>query len=170
MQKRKVPSKKALEHLKKRKILRDELWPNITEEMLWVRNRDDGFTTIPRTLTYIMEIMKDLHTGTDLSRTYLALWCRVWDECFVTITNCDEIALESGFSRQRAVHAWKRRIDKLQELGFIDVKPGKSGSYNHILILNPYIVIKSLKENGANISDKIYYAFYDRAVEIKAIT
>ena len=53
----------------------------LEELNIWSRHEHDGFTTLPRTLTYINRILDFLGgSGSPLSQTYLALWCRVFDE------------------------------------------------------------------------------------------
>ena len=74
-------------------------------------------------------------------------------------------ASETGFSGERAVTTWKQRMKILQELGFIDAKPGASGDFHYVLILNPHIVIQKLKEK---IQDSRYRQIYSRALDIGA--
>ena len=82
--------------------------------------------------------------GFPLFGTYLTLWCWVFDEAFVEIRNPREFAFESGFTGPRAEATWRNRMRRLQELGFIDVKPGLSGEFQYILIYNPIKVIEAL--------------------------
>ncbi|HFO3084662.1 TPA: hypothetical protein ACHJIY_005121, partial [Klebsiella pneumoniae] len=86
----------------KRKTLLEELWGDELEQLkVWNRHEHDGYTTVPRTLTYISRILDYLGgTGLPLSQTYLALWCRVFDEGFVEIRDKDGFAYEAGFSGQ----------------------------------------------------------------------
>ncbi|WP_426916620.1 hypothetical protein [Serratia bockelmannii] len=71
----------------KRENLLAGLWGSELEELkIWSRHEHDGFTTLPRTLTYINRILDFLGgSGSPLSQTYLALWCRVFDEGFVEV-------------------------------------------------------------------------------------
>ncbi|MEI1471561.1 hypothetical protein QJN81_24965, partial [Escherichia coli] len=128
----------------KRKNLIAGLWGDELDELnIWSRHEHDGFTTLPRTLTYINRILDFLGgSGSPLSQTYLALWCRVFDEGFVEIRDKEAFAYESGFSGQRAVTTWSGRMKKLKELGFILTKPGTSGEFQYVIILNPFPVIK----------------------------
>jgi hypothetical protein len=149
--------------------LRATLWPDVEESCLWLRKKRDGFTTIPRTMPIISEIMDSLSKNKPVSSTYLELWCRAYDECFVTMNRPLEQAFHAGFSSQRAVNTWKERIRILAELGFIDVKPGPSGEMSYALIYNPYQVIKRLYEmKNSRISQQMYNALVARAIEIKA--
>ncbi len=41
-------------------LLRQELWPNLSDDALWLRKKSNGFTTMPRTMPFIMNIMDKL--------------------------------------------------------------------------------------------------------------
>src|SRR5262245_53110390 len=90
--------------------LRARLWPDVTEDDLWVRTERDGFSTIPRTMTLVLDIMDDMANGQPVSSTYLELWCRGFDECFVTLSKPREVAFHSGFTGQRAERTWAGRM------------------------------------------------------------
>src|ERR1700690_3797464 len=98
--------------------MREELWPKLDDNDLWLRKIQTGYTTIPRPMPMILRIMDDLSNGKPVSAIYFALWCRVWDECLVTITNPREMAFEVGFTGQRAESVWASRMKILVELGF----------------------------------------------------
>jgi hypothetical protein len=133
----------------KRLKLRQQYWPDVADEALWVRHGKKGFITIPRTMPLILSLMDDMSKNKPLSAAYLALWCRTFDDCMVTIASPALVAFESGFTGQRAVQTWTGRMKKLEELGFIMAQPGASGPYSHVLLINPYLVIKKLKSHGA---------------------
>lgn len=147
--------------------LRNQLWPKLDEKGLWMRDTHQGYTTIPRPMPVILRIMDDLSNGKPVSVTYFALWCRVWDECFVTITNPREMAFEVGFTGQRAEATWASRMKILAELGFVDIKPGASGDYNYVLIWNPFKIIKKLHVEG-KVQKRKYVALLDRAQNVGA--
>lgn len=132
--------------------IRQKLWPEHSDEDFWFRKNgkgfNKGFTTIPRCMPIICSIMESLHKGERLTDAYLALWCRVHDEAIIKIDNPRELALEIGYTGQRAETTWKGRILGLIELGFIKAKPGPSGDYSYIIILNPYLVIQKLFLQG----------------------
>lgn len=149
--------------------LRDGLWPDLDEEKLWNWKEKTGFATIPRTIPHILLIMDEMSNGKPVSSTYLALWCRLFDEnAMVVIENQDKLAFESGFSGQRAVTTWKSRMRTLTELRFIDAKAGASGEFNYVLLWNPYQVIQGHLNSGRIRQDAAYNAFLDRAMEIGA--
>ncbi len=149
--------------------IRKRLWPEIVDEMLWNRKKEKGFTTIPRTMPYILKIMDEIASPIKVSGAYFALWCYVFDESFVTITNPSQMALEAGFSGQRAVTTWRDRMKKLQELKFIDAKSGSSGPYHYVLIFNPFNVIETHRKNGNIVSETTINVFFERAIAIGAL-
>src|SRR5229473_441529 len=122
--------------------LRKTLWPNVPPEFLWTRQTHHGFTTLPRCMPLMMSIMDDLAKGQPVSMTYLELWCRTFDENFVTLSKPREIAFHSGFFGQRAERTWRGRLKILEDLGFISLREGPSGPASYALLLNPYKVIQ----------------------------
>jgi hypothetical protein len=164
-----VQTRRTLKIRESQQKLRARLWPGLDESKLWHRKKKHGFITIPRPMPLIMEIMDDLAGGQPVSTAYLELWCRSFDEGFVTLSNPENIAFSSGFGGQRAVSTWRQRIRSLQEMGFIDVKPGGSGPMSYILIWNPYLVIKGHRETGTpGLREDRYNALMARADEIGA--
>ena len=161
---------KTTKYVKKVHDLRAKLWSEVHfESQLWHRKRSDGFVTIPRTLPLIIGIIDDLTKGAPAGITYAELWCRSFDEMYVSLSRARELAFHSGFIGQRAERTWAEKIRRLAELGFISVKEGQAGPLSHALILNPYLVIKKLKESGnTGVSNEKYNALVERAIEIGA--
>lgn len=151
---------------KKKQALRKQLWGDIEPDSIWNRKVHDGYTTIPRTMPIIFQIMDNL-SEKSISSTYFSLWCRVFDESFIEIKSPDEMAFESGYTGQRAVTTWKARMKILSNLGFIDAKEGAAGEYSYVLLLNPYVVIKEHHKNGDVQAGK-YNALFSRAQDIGA--
>jgi hypothetical protein len=162
------PFPKPIKKIAKRQLeLRARLWPEITDADLWSRHTHDGFTTIPSTMPLIMSIMDDLSKNQPVSLTYLELWARAYDECFVTLSKAREMAFHSGFSSQRAERNWKARLKILHDLGFINLKAGASGPASYALILNPYQVIKHHHQSKTQgLREDKYNALQARAIEI----
>lgn len=162
-------AKRPTKYIKKIKDLRARLWPDLSENELWSRKKHDGYTTIPRTMPLVLSIIDDLTKGQPASSTYLELWCRAYDEMYVSLGKPDELAFHSGFVGQRARRTWIDRIRSLRDLGFIRVAPGSSGEFSHAVILNPHIVLKRLKEKGtAGLTENQYNALLERANDIGA--
>jgi len=153
----------------KRAALRETFWPGLTEDKLWIRTKRTGFTTIPRTLNLVGRVMDQLSgKGFPLFSTYFTLWCRVFDEAFVEIRNDREVAFESGFSGTRGSVTWRTRMRKLQELGFIDVRPGLASDFQYVLILNPIHAIVANYQRQNLPQDFAYTALMTRLIEVGA--
>jgi hypothetical protein len=147
---------------------REVLWPGV-EQWLWHRTAHKGFATIPKTMPLILQIMDGLSNGKPVSSTYLGLWCATWDNSMVNISKNDEMAHAAGFTGQRAAYTWAGRIKILQDLGFIDVKPGKSGPISHVIIWNPHYVIRSHHDRKTpGLVEANFNALLDKALEIGA--
>ncbi|MES9853628.1 MAG: hypothetical protein ABW170_17565 [Candidatus Thiodiazotropha sp. L084R] len=165
---KKQTATRATKIQKKKQALRKQLWGDIAPETIWNRKLNDGYTTIPRTMPIVFQIMDDLsEKSKPISSTYFSLWCRVFDESFIEIKSPDEMAFESGYSGQRAVSTWKARMKILSNLGFIDAKEGASGQYNYVLLKNPYMVIKEHYKNK-KIQEGKFNALFARAQEVGA--
>jgi hypothetical protein len=161
-------AQKANAILKRQLEVRKKLWPDVSEEMTWYRLARDGFVTMPRAMPLIMRIMDYLAgKGSPVSAVYLDLWCRTFDEAFLQITKTEEMATYAGFSGQRAVRTWKERLNKLAELGFIDIKYGLTKEVQFALILNPYHVIAKAYAAG-KVPVEMWNALMVRAAEIGA--
>lgn len=154
--------------LKKQMAARAKIWPDIPNHMLWDRTERDGFVTLPRAFPLIMNIMDDLSgKGFPVGQTYLEMWCRLYDELFLSLNRNEEMAFFCGFTGQRAVRTWKDRVERLADLGFIDVKSGPTGPMSYAIFFNPYHVIKRAYLAGKVAEDK-YRALLIRTNEIGA--
>lgn len=145
--------------------LRAAHFPEVTDEQLWHRKRNHGFTTLPRTLPIIMNIIDAQSKNKPAGRTYLGLWMRTFDEAFIIIENPMSFAAEAGFTGERAITSWKDRMTKLKDLGFIDARPGSSGDFHYVLLFNPHKVVRALRND---ISQRYFMQIIDRAAEIGA--
>lgn len=126
---------------KKQLAIRNLHWPN-GDKYLWDRKSNNGFTTIPKTMPLILKIMDEMTKGAPVSSTYMTLWCCTWDNSFVVLNKHRDMANAAGFGGQRGEHTWATRMKKLQELHFIDIKPGKSGPMSNAIIWNPHLVLR----------------------------
>ncbi len=155
--------------------MRAHLWPNLDEKCLWLRTDKTrkGFTTMPRTMALIINMIDDISKqvtngkAVPAGRTYLVLWCRVFDEGFVKIDNEAVAALEAGYAGERNVTTWRQHLAVLRDLGFIDCKEGPAGQYQYVLLYNPYQVIRKLNANGM-IQPSTYTALFQRALDVRA--
>ena len=147
---------------------KDLHFPEIHEDWLWHRTRNDGFTTMPRTMPLIMEAVDALSGGHPAGQVLLTLWCRAPDHALVTIESPAVFAAESGFSGLRAVDSWRRRMRKLVDLGFIVAKPGAAGDFHYVLLLNPHWAIERRQRGVKDIPASIYNRFVERVMDVGA--
>lgn len=143
-------------------------FPQLHEDWLWHRTRNDGFTTMPRTMPLIMEAVDALSGGQPAGQVLLTLWCRAPDHALVTIESPAVFAAEAGFSGLRAVDSWRRRMRKLAELGFILTKPGASGDFHYVLLLNPHWAMECRQSRFKDIPASIYNRFIERVMDVGA--
>ena len=148
------------------KRLRDSLWPD-AQSRIWHYSASPGWLNVPRSMPVIMRVLDSLTKGQPVSATYLELWCRTYNDGFMTASRPREMAFFSGFDGERAQRTWLTRIKKLHELGFIDVKEGPSGPVSYILVENPYTPLRKLRDDGM-ISDRFWNALIARMIEIGA--
>jgi len=155
----------------KREELRDGLWPD-ADDMVWDRKAEKGFCTIPRTLPLLMSLIGRLSPKNkgDASRVYLELWTRAFDEGFVEIVDEEAHAFACGYETPgRGVRSWRERMDVLEELGFIRVKPRGSRKHGYVLLIHPHKVVESLREKRpGEIPEGWYSSFLERMVAIGA--
>ncbi len=168
MSERPTTAREASAISKKQLAIRELHWPK-AEPYLWDRKAHKGFTTIPKTMPMILKIMDEMTKGAPVSSTYLNLWCNTWDNSFVILNKNGEMANASGFGGQRGEHTWLTRVKRLQELYFIDVKPGKSGPFGNAIIWNPHLVIRWHKDQGTpGLIAASFNALLEQALEIGA--
>lgn len=145
--------------------MRAELWPDVPEEHFWDRKNAGGFTTMPRTMAYIMNIIDMLTKGQPAGRTYLTIWCRLNMPGIVALASEKQMAFEAGFTGERAVDTWRKRMKHLKRLGFIDFKPVTDHEFQWVLVFNPHHVILRL---GNKVQERYRAAWKERAIEIGA--
>jgi hypothetical protein len=169
-----VPAMPTAAKSKSRTILqrhieaRAKLWPDISSERLWDRKKREGFATVPRLMPLLMAIMDSLsEKGFPVSSTYFEMWCRLFDEQYLTLNRPEEMAFHAGFTGQRALRTWKDRVKRLHDLEFINVKEGPMGPLSYAIFFNPYHVVAKYRSNG-KISDARWQALVVRANEVGA--
>jgi hypothetical protein len=142
-------------------------FPGFSPCFLWHRKTNDGFTTIPRTLPIIMQAIDVQSKGQPAGHTLFCLWARSPDNPVIVIENTATFAAEAGFIGERAVDTWRKRMKKLRELWMIQAKPGPSGEFHYILLINPNAAVELMRSNGL-VQDGIYARFVDRLMEVGA--
>jgi hypothetical protein len=155
--------------LEKKLELRKELWPDLKQDDLWHHHGKDGFIPIPRVLPLVFLIMDDL-ASRPVSTTYFDLWCRKYDEQFVTLNRpAKEYAFYAGFSGQRGEQTWRERIQELSKLGFIRTEAGAAGPFTYILILNPVkVILQHAAKKTAGLRKEYVNTLLDRSNQVKA--
>ncbi|MBW4652489.1 MAG: hypothetical protein KME20_05515 [Kaiparowitsia implicata GSE-PSE-MK54-09C] len=142
-------------------------FPGMAPPWLWHRKTNDGYTTIPRSLPIAMQAIDMQSKGQPAGHTLFCLWARSPDHPVITIENPSTFAAEAGFLGERAVDTWRRRMKKLRELNFIQTKPGASGDFHYVLLMNPNAALEWMK-SCALIQDGLYSRFIDRLIEVGA--
>lgn len=144
---------------------RAKLWPELKAEELWTID-SEGWAPLPRLMPLMMSIMDDMSgKGFPVSRTYLELWSRLREERFLTLNRPEEMAFHAGFEGQRALRTWKDRVQRLHDLGFIELKDGPLGDLSYAVFYNPYYVIKRAHLDE-KVQDRKWQALIIRANEL----
>ncbi|HUE91851.1 hypothetical protein [Pseudomonas sp.] len=163
----KQSSAKRMKMAERAQQLMDIHFTGITAPWVWHRKTNDGYITIPRTLPIAMQAIDMQSKGQPAGHTLLCLWARSPDHPMITIENPSTFAAEAGFLGERAVDTWRRRMKKLRELNFIMTKPGASGDFHYVLLMNPNAALEWMKDSG-RIQDVVYGRFIDRLIEVGA--
>lgn len=145
--------------------MRTLLWPDVHEENFWDRKEAGGFTTMPRTMAYLMNIIDTLTKGQPAGKTYLTIWCRMYLPGIVALASEKQMAFEAGFTGERAVDTWRKRMRHLKKFGFIDYKPGTDHDFQWVLVINPHHVVLRL---DSKVQERYRAAWRDRAIEVGA--
>ena len=136
----------------------DQMW-------LWQRKVNDGYTTVPRTLPYVMQAIDDQSKGQPAGHTLFCLWARSPDHPLIIIENPTTFAAEAGFSGERAVDTWRRRMKRLVELKLIAAKKGPAGDFSYVLLQNPNVAMEWMRQNGL-VQDDLYSRFLTRVTDV----
>lgn len=142
-------------------------FPDAPSAWVWRRKTNDGYTTVPRTLPIAMQAIDAQSKGQPAGHTLFCLWARSPDHPLITIENQSTFASEAGFIGERAVDTWRRRMKRLRELMFIQTKPGPSGEFHYVLLLNPNAAVEALRSMGM-VQDVLYSRFIERVIDVGA--
>lgn len=143
--------------------VRTTLFAHIKEDQLWVLDGNrGGFAQVPRTLSLFSEVIikkaVKLKTGVSSAAgtTYNVLWLHTQGHGISKIESEVDAALEAGYGGERGVSTFRKHLRVLKDLGFIDYVEEARGRVKWVLMLNPYLVLKSLL--AASLVDKTNYA------------
>jgi hypothetical protein len=142
-------------------------FPDVLDALIWRRKTNDGFTTVPRTLPIAMQAIDATSKGAPAGHALFCLWARSPDNPLVAVENPATFAAETGFTGERSVDTWRKRMRTLRDLGFILTKPGASGEFHYILLLNPNIAVEQMRRRGL-VQDAIYGRFQERLADVGA--
>lgn len=141
-------------------------WP---PQLVWRRKTNDGFTTLPRTMPLVMQVIDSQSKGQPAGHTLFCLWARSPDNPLVVIEHPATFAAEAGFDGERAVDTWRRRMKTLLALNFISAKKGPSGDFHYVLLLNPNVAVELLWQKQL-IQAGLYSRFLDRLAEVGGLS
>ncbi|MFG6459822.1 hypothetical protein ACG00X_23600 [Roseateles sp. BYS96W] len=144
-------------------------FPDYCDDWLWTRQKHDGYTTVPRTLPLVMQAVDANSKGQPAGHTLFCLWARSPDNPLLVIENPGTFAAEAGFTGERAVDTWRRRMKKLKELHLIDVEEGETHDFNYVLLLNPNVAMEHMYQRGW-VSKRLFSRFENRAAEVGAFS
>ncbi|MES2072939.1 MAG: hypothetical protein V4488_21460 [Pseudomonadota bacterium] len=147
--------------------LMDIHFPGMPASFIWHRKTNDGYFSAPRTLPIAMQVADAQSKGQPAGHVLFCLWARSPDHSLITIENPATFASEAGFVGERAVDTWRKRMKKLRELWFIQTKPGASGEFHYVLLINPNAAVEWMRTHGL-VQDGLYGRFVERAADVGA--
>lgn len=140
-------------------------FPNWSPLWLWGRKVNDGYTTVPRTMPLVMQAIDDQSKGQPAGHTLFGLWARSPDHPLLIIENPATFAAEAGFTGERAVDTWRRRMKRLADLCFIAAKKGPAGDFSYVLLQNPNVALERMRVLGL-VQDELYGRFLTRITDV----
>lgn len=155
---------RAMKMAEKAAAIMEVHFSGFPEAWIWRRNRNHGYSTIPRTLPIAMQALNEIK-GHPAGHTLFCLWARSPDHPFLIIENQATFAGEAGFTGARAVDTWRRRMKVLKKHNFIETKKGTSGEFHYVLLLNPNVAVEKMKMENF-VSDLVYSRFLERLADI----
>lgn len=155
---------RAMKMAEKAAAIMEVHFPGFPEEWVWRRNRNHGYSTVPRTLPIAMQALNQIK-GHPAGHTLFCLWARSPDHPFLIIENQASFAAEAGFTGARAVDTWRRRMKILKKYDFIITKKGSSGEFHYVLLLNPNVAVEKLHRLKL-LTDDLYSRFLERLADI----
>lgn len=158
-------STKRLKMAERAQQLLDIHFPGTDPRWLWRRKSNDGFTTVPRTLPLVMQALDEACKGTPPGHVLFCLWARSPDNPMLSIENPATFAGEAGFKGERAVDTWRKRMKRLRDNQMILTKPGTSGEFHYVLLLNPNVAVAWMRWQK-RVQDVLYGRFVDRLAEV----
>lgn len=165
-----VVGKKRKTAQQRRVELRDSLWPDASERV-WSRQKEDGYCTVPRTLPLVGTLIRLLTKDLDAARAYFDLWGRVYDDGLVDVVDEEEFAASCGYATaRRNIRTWRERVEALDALGFVEVKPKGTKKFGYILLVHPHDVVQRLRKTRKRELPEWWWSLFSKRIsEIGAV-
>lgn len=135
---------RSIAYEKKFREIRNNTWPELAQIEVWHPKSSKGYTQVPKIMPLFLCGVDSIEGNKKMSQVYFALWCRS-TVGVVEVESEQAMALESGFTGQRAVGTWRERIRSLAGANIIKTAPGFGCDFGFILLRNPYVVLAELK-------------------------
>ena len=81
--------------------------------------------------------------------------------------SADDMAYSAGFSGDRMVSTWTKRLEILEGLGFIKLARATGSKITHALIMDPFAVVAALNKKGL-VAHGDWNSLVQRSIEIGA--
>lgn len=146
---------------RKRKALRDELWPD-AKAVVFAAPRDGGYCRVmPRILPLVCVLADHVKSRAgELTGAYMDLWLRTDNDGFVEVEDELECAASAGFLGGRALWSWRERIRELERLGVLRLKGEGHREIRYILLIHPdEAVAQILKKHGKGVP-RVWQDYY----------
>ena len=101
---------------------------------------------MPRTIPMIASLLDEISGGrTKPGRVYVVLWAYEFGDGFVDLPDPARLALEAGYTTNRAERTLIERFVELRNFGFIRSAALGTREFGHILLLDPHRAVASLR-------------------------
>jgi len=143
--------------------MREALWPG-SEDTMWPQPSERGWTRLPRTFPVVVEIINHVvGESIDLGRTLLTLYSSAFAEGIVEVVDEELMASLSGLTKK----TWTSRMVRLEELGFISVKPKRHRRFGYVLLVHPVLALRELRIQK-KVPDELWVLFEQLHAEYNA--
>jgi len=122
------------------------LWANAEEEVF--QPLKGGWAQVPRTLPMIASLIDELGGREKPGRLYLALWSYDFGEGYIEVPDPARVALEAGYTSNRAERTFSERMKILRDQGFIKAKALGAREFGHVLLVDPHRVVVALRASS----------------------
>jgi hypothetical protein len=122
---------------------------------------------MPRTVPMVASLLDDLAGKAKPGRLYVVLWAYEFGDGFVEVPDPARLALEAGYTTNRAERTFSERMTILREFGFIRSSPLGTREFGHVLLIDPHRAVAALRQSRpSDISRAWSSAFDARCISI----